>query len=102
MSITVADRLALLEDAGRIIRYRPVSRYPARRRLYLAGQAICDLNDRRSAVNMLVGAGAIEAAMARWVLGGLIYGNRRRGLFLDRLESPISTARGLGDSRHRT
>ncbi len=68
--------------------FRPTSRHPARRRLYLAGQAIEDFNDRGSAVNTLVGAGAIEAAMARWVLGGRIYGNGRRGLFLTRLKPP--------------
>lgn len=45
--------------------YRPLSRYPARRRLYLAGQAIRDFNDRGPAVNLLIGAGAIEAAMSR-------------------------------------
>jgi hypothetical protein len=26
--------------------------------------------------------------MARWVLGGLVYGNRERGLFPDRLDPP--------------
>jgi hypothetical protein len=35
-----------------------------------------------------VGKGFLEAAMTRWVLGERIYGNRRRGTFLDRLESP--------------
>jgi len=78
----------MLEAAGKDIPWRPVTRYPARRRLYLAEQAIRDLNDRGSAVRVLVGAGAIEAAMSRWVLGGLVYGNTRRGLFLDRLEPP--------------
>jgi hypothetical protein len=88
MSISVADRLAALEGDGKLVSFRPVSRHPAQRRLYLAEQALRDLNDRGSAVNMLVGAGAIEAAMARWVLGGLVYGNALRGLFLDRLEPP--------------
>lgn len=88
MSISIADRLNRLTAAGRVVPYRPVSRYPSRRRLYLAEQAIRDLNDRNSAVNLLVGAGAIQAAMTRWVLGGLVYGNGRRGLFLDRLKPP--------------
>src|ERR1051326_6188784 len=88
MSISVANRLSALEAGKRIVPYRPVSRYPARRRLYLAEQAIRDFNDRGSAVNMLVGAGVIEAAMTRWVLGGLVFGNRRRGLFLVRLQPP--------------
>jgi hypothetical protein len=88
MSISVAERLAMLALEGMAVPYRPRSRHPARRRLYLAGQAIRDLNDRGSAVNMLVGADAIEAAMTRWVLGGLVYGNHKRGLFLDRLRPP--------------
>jgi hypothetical protein len=88
MSISLVDQLAVLEAGGKVIPFRPVSRNPARRRLYLAEQAIRDFNDRGSAVNMLVGAGAIEAAMTRWVLGGLVYGNGKRGLFLDRLDPP--------------
>jgi hypothetical protein len=88
MSTSVADRPAALETGGKVIPYRPTSRYPARRRLYLAEQAIRDFNDGGSAVNILVGAGAIEAAMTRWVLGGLVYGNGKRGLFLDRLDPP--------------
>jgi hypothetical protein len=88
MSTSIAGRLAGLEAMGRLVRFRPVSRFPAQRLLYLAEQAIRDFNDRCTAVNILVGAGAIEAAMVRWVLGGLIYGNGRRGLFLDRLEPP--------------
>ena len=90
MSTSIVDRLAVLQSQGKLVPYRPVSRYPARRRLFLAEQAIRDFNDRTSAVNLLVGAGAIAAAMNRWVLGGLIYGNGKRGLFLDRLEPPPS------------
>ncbi|MGA3006065.1 MAG: hypothetical protein ABSE20_30600 [Acetobacteraceae bacterium] len=88
MSISIAARLAGLEADGTVVLYRPVSRYPARRRLYLAERAIRDFNDRGPAVNVLVGAGAIAAAMTRWVAGGLVYGNGKRGLFLDRLEPP--------------
>lgn len=88
MSTSVAKRLAALTLDRKVVPYLPRSRYPARRRLYLAGQAIHDLNDRGSAVNMLVGAGVIEAALTRWVLGGLVYGNGKRGLFLVRLKPP--------------
>jgi hypothetical protein len=47
-----------------------------------------DFDDPRSAVNLLVGKGYIAAAMTRWVSGGLVYGDNRRGRYLDRLTSP--------------
>ena len=62
MSTSIAGRLAGLEAMGRLVRFRPVSRFPAQRLLYLAEQAIRDFNDRCTAVNILVGAGAIEGS----------------------------------------
>ena len=47
-----------------------------------------DFDDPHSAVNSLVGKGFIAAAMTRWVSGGLVYGDRQRGRFLDRLQGP--------------
>jgi hypothetical protein len=46
-----------------------------------------DLRQPSSATNLLVGKGAIIAALDRWVLGGLVYGTKR-GEFLDRLDPP--------------
>lgn len=47
-----------------------------------------DFDDPASAVNLLVGKGYIAAAMTRWVSGGLVYGDQRRGRYLDRLSAP--------------
>jgi hypothetical protein len=66
----------------------PKTRHPPKRRLYLAGEAMKDFDDPSSAVNLLVGKGYIEAALTRWTSGGLVYGDRRRGRFLDRLRPP--------------
>jgi hypothetical protein len=49
-----------------------------------------DFDDPNSAVNLLVGKGFVAGAMTRWVSGGWVYGNNRRGLFLDRLQAPPS------------
>ena len=49
-----------------------------------------DYADPSSAVNMLVHRGFVEAALTRWTSGGRIFGNKRRGLFLDRLCPPPS------------
>jgi hypothetical protein len=83
-----SDRLRELEVAGLAKPYVPVSRNPPRRRLYLADQAMTEFSDPKSAVNLLVGRGFVEAAFARWVSGGLVHGNKRRGHFVDRLEPP--------------
>jgi hypothetical protein len=47
-----------------------------------------DFDDPQSAVNSLVGKGFVAAAMTRWVSGGRVYGDHRRGRFLDRLAAP--------------
>lgn len=47
-----------------------------------------DFDDPNSAVNLLVGKGYIAASLTRWVSGGLIYGDKRRGRYLDRLTAP--------------
>ena len=49
-----------------------------------------DFDDPNSAVNLLVGKGFVAGAMTRWVSRGWVYGNNRRGLFLDRLQAPPS------------
>jgi len=69
-------------------KYVPLSRHKPKRRLFLAGQAIMDVNDPNSAVNVLVGKGPMAAAMTRWTLGESVWGNKKRGLFLDSLDPP--------------
>lgn len=47
------------------------------------------LDDPNSAVNLLVGRGAIEAALTAWTVGDYLYDNGRRGAgFIKRLEAP--------------
>jgi hypothetical protein len=50
--------------------------------------AMKDFDAPSSAVNMLVGKGFVEAALTRWVSGGLIHGDGKRGRFLDKLSPP--------------
>jgi hypothetical protein len=85
--MSIPAKIAALEAAGKLMRYSPRSRHPPRRRLYLTEAAIKDLTDQDSAVNILVGRGFIEASMARWVSGQLVYGDTR-GRFLHRLTAP--------------
>lgn len=106
--MSISDQLRRLEEQGAVAPYVPMSRQPAKRRLYLADQAKTEFDSPNSAVNSLVGKGFVEASMARWVLGGRVIGNKRRGLFVDRLDppppdiweirvtEPIVQARGLG------
>jgi hypothetical protein len=47
-----------------------------------------DFDDPRSAVNSLVGKGYIAAALTRWVSRDRVYGDKRRGRYLDRLVAP--------------
>src|SRR5262249_23009601 len=75
------------EAVGKLRRYVPRTRRAPRRRLYLAAKAMKDLDNPSSAVNLLVGKGFIEAALTRWVSGGLVYGDIK-GRFLDRLGPP--------------
>jgi len=86
MSIT--NRITELVVAGRLTAFKPESRYPPKRRLYLAEAARKDYEDPSSAVNSLVGRGFIRSAMTRWTLGQRVFGNKKRGLFLDRLDPP--------------
>lgn len=66
-------QISLLETCGKLWRLKPRSRYPAKRRMFLTHQAVTDLSDQSSAINVFGLRGYIEAAMARWVLGDRIY-----------------------------
>ena len=86
--MSTSTTIVSLEGAGKLTRYTPRTRHPPKRRLYLAQPALKDLTDSQSAVNILVGRGFLEASLTRWVSGGLVYGDEKRGRFLFRLEAP--------------
>jgi hypothetical protein len=87
MSIT--PHIAKLEAAGKLRRYVPPSRHPARRCLFLTESAVKDLEDPNSATNILDVRGFIEGAMAQWVLGKRVYADDRgKARFLKRLDPP--------------
>jgi hypothetical protein len=85
-------RIVALVNVKELAPYRPREQRPARRRLFLTREPTRRLNDPNSAVCLLVGRGFIEAALARWVLGGLVWRRRSRdkwvGGFLCRLTQP--------------
>ncbi|NQV61412.1 MAG: hypothetical protein HQ502_17225 [Alphaproteobacteria bacterium] len=85
--MSIRTKIRALDAAGALTPYLPRNGH-ARRRLYLTIPALKDLTDGDSATNMLGCRGGIEAALTRWTSGGRVYGNKRRGLFLDRLDPP--------------
>ena len=85
--MSILEKIQSLERGGKLTRYIPLSGVP-KRCLFLAALALQDLNDPSSATNFLTGRGWVEAALTRWTSGGLVHGNQRRGLFLDRLSPP--------------
>lgn len=87
--MSIKEALRKLEADRKLHAYQPArTRRQARRRAFLAAEALKDFDDPHSAVNMLTGRGYIEAALTRWVSGGLVYGDQRRGRFLVRLDAP--------------
>jgi hypothetical protein len=91
MSITQA--LQALQQSRELTPWKsPRSRRTARRRLYLTMEALRDLQDPASAINLLAWnkgrtRGLIEAALDRWVLGDLVYLNKKRR-YMCRLDPP--------------
>ena len=61
----------------------PKTRHLSKRQLFLTRPADMDRLNPHSATNMLCNRGVIEAALARWVSSGHIYGNRRRRFLTD-------------------
>lgn len=86
--MSIASHIAALEASGKLTRIQPQTRHPLRRELFLTEDAVKTLNDRASAVCVLVGRAQIEDAMQRWVRGQLVYAHGRQGGFLKRLQSP--------------
>jgi len=90
--MSIHARLKELEGTNPPIveRFVPAGRHPPKRRAYLLGQAKSEFQSAESAVNLLVGKGQIYNSLVRWTSGGLVHGNKRRGLFLDSLDPPPS------------
>ena len=86
--MSISSNVLALEADGKLTRHEPRKGLTSRRRLFLAAPAMKDFTDTSSAVNMLVGRGFVEASLTRWTAGGRVFGNKRRGLFLDRLSPP--------------
>jgi hypothetical protein len=88
--ISITATISTLEAVGKLTRYVPRGRHLPKRRLYLTVEALNDLTNPNSAVNLLVRRSYVEAALTRWTLGERVYGNRRGGRFLKRLDPPPS------------
>ena len=90
--MSIRDEVQKHVATGELVAYRPRSRKPARRRLFLTKGALRELNNPNSAVRLLEGHGPIEAAMTKWVNGERIYGRWKGGVlkcaFLCRLDAP--------------
>lgn len=80
-----------LVASGMLLPYRARSRLPAKRGCYLTKEVQAKLDDPASAINTLVGAGFIQAALTKWVTGGQIHNDgskRQKPRFLKRLNPP--------------
>jgi len=87
--MSIAPSIVALEKAGKLRRYSPRSRQPAKRRLFLTESAVKDLEDPNSATNILGVRGFIEGAMSRWVLGQRVFADEKgKPRFLKRLDPP--------------
>ena len=88
--MSIHQRLRELEKANPPVveRFVPATRSPPKRRAFLMGQARSEFNSPSSAVNTLVGKGLIYNSLVRWTSGGLVHGNKRRGLFVNSLDAP--------------
>jgi hypothetical protein len=86
--MSIRSHIMALWKAGEIRRYAPPG-LPAKRRIYLMGGAVRDLESADGIVNLMALRGMTEAGLKRWVHGGRVYvdldGNPR---FLKRLCPP--------------
>jgi hypothetical protein len=91
--MSIAEALKALHVSGELTPWIPArTRKTPRRRLYLTKEALSDLRDPNSAINLLAWnkqatRGRIEASLDLWVLGNRVYLNRKRR-FMCRLEPP--------------
>jgi hypothetical protein len=86
---SISDLLQQLERDGKILRFVPKTRSLPARRLYLGTIAERERTSKDSAVNIIVGAGFVEASLTRWSSGGRIFADdRQKPRFLKELEPP--------------
>ncbi len=71
--MSIEDLISQAERENRLVRFMPRTRRPAKRRAFLSRVADQELRDPNNAGSILGGAGYMEAALARWVLGDPIY-----------------------------
>ena len=86
--MSIRATIKALVRAGDLTPYLPKSRNPPRRRLYMTRKAGDDLLNPRSASNLLSGRAPIQAALEHWTRGDRVFGSKRGGGFLKRLEPP--------------
>lgn len=85
--MSIQFKIPDLEYAGKLQKHTPRHK-AAKRRLYLANSAFRELDNPTSAICTLVGKGYVEQALDWWTSGGRLWGDDKRGLFLDRLCRP--------------
>jgi hypothetical protein len=83
MSTSIPEQILELENSGKLRRFNPVSRRPAKRRAFLTVAAQQDYDNLESAVNRTCGQGYIKAALTRWTTGEYVYAG-----FLKPLKAP--------------
>jgi hypothetical protein len=91
--MSMTEALKALQLSGELEPWIPVrTRQKPKRRLFLTTEALQDLRDPNSAINLLAWnnratRGRIEANLDLWVLGGRVYLNKKRR-FMCRLRPP--------------
>ena len=86
--MSIASRLKVLAEIGRLLAYRPIeTKRRAQRRLLLSAEVVKSLNDPDSAVNILSQRGSVFAGFTRWTLGEWVHADGAR-CFLRRLAPP--------------
>jgi hypothetical protein len=90
--MSIDDEISAHAKAGALVLFRPRSRRPIRRLLFLTRNAAKALSDPHSAVELLGSRAAIEDAMTRWTTGERVNGHRIDGIlrcsFICRLAPP--------------
>jgi hypothetical protein len=82
--MSIEDLIAAAEQDGKLFRFVPArTRRPTQRRAFLSCAAKEEIINANSALSLFRGAGFVEAALTRWVIGDRIY----KG-FLKRLRPP--------------
>jgi hypothetical protein len=81
MSTASASLVGELENAKKIVRYKPDGNRKAQRCLFLTSDAVKEYNNDQSAAILLAKRGPIKNALDHWTLGKRIWGHESRGKF---------------------